>query len=412
MNHRVVVTGLGVISPIGQNVTDFWQNLLSATNGIGPITKFDTTDFQTRIAGEVQNFDILQYIEKKEARRMALFTQYAIAASFNALKSADLFPLVEQEQCGVNIGCGIGGLSVIEEQHQRLLEKGPRRVSPLLIPMFIPNMASGQVAIHTGAKGPNSCTVTACASANHAIGDAFRTIQRGAANVMITGGTESVITPLSIAGFCSAKALSTRNETPESASRPFDKDRDGFVMGEGAGILILESLEHALKRGVPILAEVRGYAMTADAYHITAPTPEGDGIATAMKQAVADAGLSLKDIQYINAHGTSTPINDRTETKAIKHVFGDYASELLISSTKSMTGHLLGAAGGIEAIATILSVKNNIVHPTRNLNEPDPECDLNYIPHQAREADIDYALSNSMGFGGHNTALVFGKYQN
>lgn len=410
--HRVVVTGLGVVSPLGLNLTSFWQGLLAGHNGISQIDCFDATGFDTQIAGQVRNFALPERVERKDIRRMARFTQFALAASFEALEQAAVeIDKLNPYEVGVTMGCGIGGLDVVEEQHRVLQTKGPKRVSPLLIPMFIPNIAAGQVAIHTGARGPNTCQVTACASAAHAIGDALRILQRGEARIMIAGGTEAAITPLSLAGFNSARTMSTRNQQPEAASRPFDQDRDGFVMGEGAGVLVLETLDSARQRGAQILAELSGYGMTNDAFHITAPTPEGEGLVEAMRRAVADAGLSPEQIHYINAHGTSTPLNDITETRAIKALFGSHAAKLAISSTKSMTGHLLGAAGGIEAVATIMSLYSQKVHPTRNLDQPDPACDLDYVPHQAREMALEAALSNSMGFGGHNAALVFKRWQ-
>ncbi|PIQ29010.1 beta-ketoacyl-[acyl-carrier-protein] synthase II [bacterium (Candidatus Blackallbacteria) CG17_big_fil_post_rev_8_21_14_2_50_48_46] len=410
--QRVVVTGAGVISPLGNNLPDFWRNLLAGENGISTITRFDTTGFPTRIAGQVKDFDVHAWIEHKEARRMAPFTQFAVGAALEALQRAGLkIDAGNADQIGVSLGCGIGGMQVIEDQHRILLEKGPHRVSPLLIPMFIPNMAAGQVAIQTGARGPNNCPVTACASASHAIGDAFRILQRGDAQAMITGGTEAAITPLSMAGFASAKTMSTRNDDPEHASRPFDRQRDGFVMGEGSGILILETLSHAQARGAEILAEVAGFGMTGDAYHITAPSPDGEGLVRAIQIALKDAALSPFEIDYINAHGTSTPLNDITETKAIHQVFAEAASQLVVSSTKSMTGHLLGAAGGIEAIASVMSLREQIVHPTRNFEESDPECDLDYVPGQARKMQVRAVLSNNMGFGGHNACLVFKRFE-
>jgi 3-oxoacyl-[acyl-carrier-protein] synthase II len=406
--QRVVVTGAGVVTPLGHNLDHFWHNLRAGNNGIGPVTRFDATGFPTRIAGEVRDFEVPAWLGHKEARRMALFSQFAVVAAHEALERAGLtLSEANADHVGVSLGCGIGGMQVIEDQHRILLEKGPQRVSPLLIPMFIPNMAAGQVAIHTGARGPNNCPVTACASASHAIGDAFRILQRGEAAAMLTGGTEAAITPLSMAGFASARTMSTRNDEPAAASRPFDRQRDGFVMGEGAGVLLLETLAHAQARQAPILAEICGFGMTGDAYHITAPAPDGEGLVRAMRLALNDAVLSPADIDYINAHGTSTPLNDITETRAIHQVFGPAARQLAISSTKSMTGHLLGAAGGIEAIACVLSLRDQIVHPTRNLEDPDPDCDLDYVPGQSRAMTVRAALSNSMGFGGHNACLVF-----
>jgi len=405
---RVVITGLGVVSPLGQQVDAVWQALLAGSNGIRSLSAFDATAYDTRIAGEVPDFQLSAQVEHKDARRMARFTQFAVTAAFDALAMAQVqLASLDPYRLGVTIGCGIGGLDIVEQQHQILQQKGPRRVSPLLVPMFIPNMAAGQVAIQTGAQGPNTCPVTACASAAHAIGDAFRIIQRGEADIMIAGGTEAAITPLSMAGFISARTMSTRNESPELASRPFDRDRDGFVMGEGAGVLILESLASARRREVPILAELVGYGMTNDAYHITAPGPDGLGLVEAMRRALKDAELAPEQIGYVNAHGTSTPLNDITETRAIKTVFGAHAQNLAISSTKSMTGHLLGAAGGVEAVATVLSLYHQQIHPTRNLLQPGPECDLDYVPGSSRQLSFQAAISNSMGFGGHNAVLAF-----
>lgn len=410
--QRVVVTGMGVISPLGQDVDRFWQGLLAGENGISVIEQFDTSAYETRIAGSVKNFALPPQIPHKEARRMARFTQFAVAAALQALEHAGVVvaDLPDPYRIGVSMGCGIGGLDIVEQQHHNLLNKGPRRVSPLLVPMFIPNMAAGQIAIHTGAQGPNICPVTACASAAHAIGEAYRIIQRGEADLMIAGGTEAAITPLSMAGFISAKTMSTQNQDPAAASRPFDRDRDGFVMGEGAGVLLLESLESASQRQATIYAELVGFGMTNDAFHITAPMPEGQGLARALETAIACSGLPLDAFGYINAHGTSTPLNDITETQAIKQVFGDQASKLMVSSTKSMTGHLLGAAGGIEAVASVLSLYTQQLHPTRNLEHQDPACDLDYIPREAREVKLQALLSNSMGFGGHNAVLAFKRF--
>lgn len=412
MKQRVVVTGLGVISPVGLDAQSFWASLLAGNNGIGPVQGFDTEGFDTRIAGQIRDFKPPSRIEHKEARRMARFTQFAVAAAFEAVEQSGVdISQLDPYEVGVTLGCGIGGIDVIEEQHKVLQNKGPKRVSPLLIPMFIPNMAAGQVAIQLGARGPNTCPVTACASAAHAIGDAFRILQRGEASIMITGGTEAAITPLSLAGFNAARTMSTRNHSPESASRPFDQERDGFVMGEGAGVLVLETLASAHERGATILAEIVGYGMTNDAYHITAPTPEGEGLAEAMRRTLKDAGLSPEQIGYINAHGTSTPLNDVTETRAIRALFGPHAEKLQISSTKSMTGHLLGAAGGIEAVATVMSLYAQQIHPTRNLLTPDPACDLDYVPGTSRSVSLEAALSNSMGFGGHNAVLAFKRFE-
>ncbi|WP_044642594.1 beta-ketoacyl-ACP synthase II [Risungbinella massiliensis] len=411
MKRRVVVTGLGVVSPVGNEVDTFWNSLLEGKSGIGPITHFDVSEYPARIAGEVKDFDPHQFIDRKEARKMDRFTQFAVVAAKKALAHAEIqMDQVDPESVGVYIGSGIGGLSIMEAQHKVLLDRGPKRVSPFMIPMMIANMASGQVSIHTGAKGPNSSAISACATGTHSLGDAFKIIQRGEAEVMIAGGTEASITPLGLAGFCSMHALSTRNDEPTRASRPFDKNRDGFVMGEGAGVLVLESLEHAQQRGATIYAELVGYGMTSDAFHLTSPAPEGEGAARAMKRALNDAGLAPEEIDYINAHGTSTELNDKNETAAIKSLFGDHAYKLAVSSTKSMTGHLLGAAGGVEAIACVLALKEQVIPPTINYEEPDPECDLDYVPNEARKASIQTALSNSLGFGGHNATIVFRAY--
>jgi 3-oxoacyl-[acyl-carrier-protein] synthase II len=410
--NRVVVTGLGAITPIGNNLEEYWQGLIQAKNGIGYITCFDTTDYACKIAGEVKGFDPLNYISKKEAKRMARFSQFAVATSIDALKDANLEINDDNaDDIGVLIGTGTGGLSVMEEQNEILLHKGPSRVTPFLVPTMISNMAAGLTAIHTGAKGPNSCAVTACAAGSNAIGDAFRLIQSGHAKAMICGGTEAAITQLSMAGFASAKALSFRNDSPETASRPFDVDRDGFVMGEGCGILILEEREFALARGAKIYAEIIGYAMTCDAYHMTAPVPDGAGATRALELALKDAGITPDQVSYVNAHGTSTPANDVTETRAIKKALGeDNARRIVVSSTKSMTGHLLGGSGGIEAVATVMAIAHDKVPPTINLTNPDPECDLDYVPHQSRDVQVNVALSNSFGFGGHNVTLVFQKH--
>ena len=409
--NRVVVTGLGAITPIGNNIEEYWQSLNEGKNGIGYITHFDTTDYACKIAGEVKDFDPLAYITKKEAKRMARFSQFAVAASKDAIKDAGLEINDDNaDDIGVLIGTGIGGLTVMEAQNEVLLTKGPSRVTPLLVPTMISNMAAGLTAIHTGAKGPNSCSVTACAAGSNAVGDAFRLVQSGHAKAMICGGTEAAITQLSMAGFASAKALSFRNDSPETASRPFDAERDGFVMGEGAGILIIEERESAIARGAKIYAEIVGYGMTCDAYHMTAPVPEGDGATKAIELALKDGGISPDEVSYINAHGTSTPANDKTETKAIKRALGDRANEIAISSTKSMTGHLLGGSGGIEAVAAVLAVKNDRVPPTINLQNPDPNCDLDYVTDGSRELTVNVALSNSFGFGGHNVTLAFRKH--
>ncbi len=412
MKRRVVVTGVGVLSPIGNDRETFWNRLIRGESGIGPVTRFDPSNFPTQIAGEVKDFDPLDYMERKEARRMDRFVQFAVAATKMALQDAALdMEKEDPNRVGVYIGSGIGGLATWEEQHKVLLNKGPRRVSPFFIPMMIANMAAGQVSIMTGAKGPTSAAISACATGTHSIGDAFKIIQRGDADVMIAGGAEATITPMAFAGFCAARAMSTRNEEPQKASRPFDKERDGFVMGEGAGVLILESLEHAEKRGASIIAELAGYGMSSDAHHLTAPAPEGEGACRAMQQAMKDAGLSPEEIDYINAHGTSTDLNDKFETMAIKNAFGEHAQRLAVSSNKSMIGHLLGAAGGVEAIATALTVKTGMIPPTINLETPDPECDLDYVPNQARESKVRAALSNSLGFGGHNATLLFKSYE-
>ena len=418
--RRVVVTGLGALTPLGNDVSQFWSALTQGKSGIGPITKFDASEkhdngeykFVTRIAGEVRNFDELKYIDKKDARRLDLYLKYAVACSVMAVEDSGFDPArVESARFGVLIGSGIGGISSLLEAHTTLKEKGPDRVSPFFIPMLIINMASGLVSMRFGAKGPNSAVVTACATGNHAIGDAFRLIQRGDADVMIAGGAEAIVVPLTIAGFCSMKAMSTRNDEPEKASRPFDAGRDGFVCGEGGGLVILESLEHARQRDARIYGEIVGYGMTGDAHHMTAPDPEGDGAARAMAAALRDGGIEPSTVGYINAHGTSTPYNDKFETLAIKRVFGEHARRLPVSSTKSMTGHLLGAAGGIEAIATTLALYHGVLPPTINQDKPDPDCDLDYVPNQARKQDVEVALSNAFGFGGTNATLAFRKYR-
>lgn len=410
--RRVVITGLGLITPLGIGVEASWGAFLEGKSGIGRITHFDASDLPVQIAGEVKGFDPSLYMEQKEIKKMDRFIHFALAASTMAIEDSGIKITGENaERVGVIIGSGIGGLPAIEHYHKVYLEKGYRRITPFFIPMLIINLASGQVSIKFGAKGPNSAVATACATGSHAIGDAFKIIQRGDADVMIAGGTESVITPLAIGGFAVMKALSTRNNEPERASRPFDVDRDGFVMGEGAGIVILESLENAKARGARIYAEIVGYGMTSDAYHITAPAPEGEGAATCMNLALKDAGVSPDVVDYINAHGTSTKYGDEIETAAIKKVFGEHAYKLSVSSTKSMTGHLLGAAGGVEAVATILSIYNDVIPPTINLDNPDPECDLDYVPHRARHRNVKFALSNSFGFGGTNACLLFKKYR-
>lgn len=411
MPKRVVITGLGAITPLGNDVDTFWDSLKKGKNGIDIIDRFDVEKFTSKMAGLVRDFDPTDYIDRKEARRMDRFTQFAVAASRAAMENADLdSKKIDAERFGVIMGTGIGGLETLEHQTNILLTKGPNRVSPFFVPMMIANMAAGQVSITVGAKGINTTVVTACASSTNAIGEAFKAIRFGDADVILTGGCEATITPLALAGFCSMKALSTRNEDPKTASRPFDAHRDGFVMGEGAGILIMESYDHAVKRGANILAEVVGYGSTADAYHITAPAPDGEGGARAMKEAIRYAGIEPTMIDYINAHGTSTPYNDKYETEAIKTVFGDHAYKLKISSTKSMTGHLLGAAGGIEAIAVVKMLQEQYIAPTINYTTPDPECDLDYVPNVGSKADIEFALSNSFGFGGQNASIILKRF--
>ncbi|SEN30248.1 beta-ketoacyl-ACP synthase II [Paenibacillus sp. OV219] len=412
MKQRVVVTGMGVMTSLGSDLNTFWGNLMEGKSGVSVIDAFDFSEYPTRIAAEIKNFNPEDYnIDKKEARRMDRFVQFAVVASLLAVKNAalDIGNNVDAERIGVMIGSGIGGLGTWEDQHNILLEKGPKRVSPFFIPMMIANMASGQVSMATGAKGPNSTAVTACATGTHSIGDSFKMIQRGDADVMICGGAEATIRPTGMAGFCSMRAMSTRNDEPAKASRPFDKDRDGFVMGEGSGVLILESLEHAQQRGAHIYAEIIGYGMSGDAHHMTEPDP--DGAARCMVKALRDGGIEPTQIDYINAHGTSTPVGDLSETTAIKKTFGEHAYKLAVSSTKSMTGHLLGAAGGVEAVILGLTLQNGVIAPTINLDNQDPECDLDYVPNTPREADVKYALSNSFGFGGHNATIVMKKYE-
>lgn len=405
--RRVVVTGQGLVTPLGVGVEQTWKALCNGRSGIGRITRFDPAGFPSQIAGEVKGFDPAQFIEKKDIKKMDTFIQYAVGASRMAADDAGLKVTKDDaDRVGVYIGAGIGGLPAIEHYHKVLLEKGPDRVSPFFIPMVIINLASGQVAIRLGARGPNSCAVTACATGNHCIGDALRIIQRGEADAMLAGGTESCISPLAVAGFSSARALSTRNDDPARASRPFDRDRDGFVLGEGAGVLVLEEFERARRRGARIYCEVVGYAMTSDAYHITAPPDDGEGAIRCMELAIQDAGVSKDDIGYINAHATST-FADKVETEAIKRVFGERAYRIPVSSTKSMTGHLLGAAGGVEAAFCVLAIHDGLVPPTTNLEHPDPECDLDYVPGQARSATVKVAMSNSFGFGGVNACLLF-----
>ena len=411
MTRRVVATGVGLVSALGVGTDETWKNILAGKSGVGNITHFDTTGFASTIAGEVKGFDPLLYVEKKEVKKMGLFIQYAMAAAQFAMAQSGLKigPDIA-ERAGVYIGSGIGGFDVIEREHKALLAGGPRKISPFFIPASIVNLASGFVSIRWGAKGPNSATCTACSSSAHAVGDSYKLIARCDADVMICGGTEAAITPLSVGGFAAMRALSTRNTEPARASRPFDLDRDGFVIGEGAGILILEELGHAVRRGAPILAEVVGYGMSGDAFHITQPSEGGEGAMRAMRNALADAKVLPEQVSYINAHGTSTPFNDRLETMAIKKVFGEHAAKISISSTKSMTGHLLGGAGGLEAGFTALTIRDQILPPTINYEKPDPDCDLDYVPNQAREAAVEYVLSNSFGFGGTNAALLFKRY--
>lgn len=409
--RRVVVTGIGAVSPIGNDAATMWNNVVAGNSGIDFITKVNKDDFPVSVGGEVKDFDVTQYVDKKDARRMDLFVQYAIAAADMAVKDANLtIDESNAERVGVWIGCGIGGMNTYEEQLRRFIDKGYRRVSPFFVPMLIPDMAAGQVSIHLGAKGINSCTVTACASGTNSIGDAFKAVQRGDVDYIVTGGTESPMTNMAFAGFSSMKALSF-NDDPKTASRPFDKNRDGFVMGEGAGILVLETLEAAQARGAKIYAEIVGYGATGDAYHITAPAESGEGAARAMKQAIDDAGLAPEEIDYINAHGTSTPMNDQYETEAVKSVFGDHAYKLAMSSTKSMTGHLLGAAGGVEGVISVKAIEEGILPPTINYETPDEGLDLDYVANESRKEDINVVVSNSLGFGGHNASIVFKKFK-
>lgn len=410
--NRVVVTGLGIISPVGNDVSTFWKSLKEGKSGVGPLSSFDPADFDSRIAGEVKGFDpAMAGLDFKETRRTAKFVQYALAAARQAITSSGLdLNKGNKERFGVLIGSGIGSLYTIEEEHKIFLTKGPSRLSPFLIPMLIVNEASGLVGIKFGFKGPNSCVATACASGSHAIGEAFRIIERGDADIMVSGGTESCIVATAVGGFCALKALSKKNDFPQKASRPFDKERDGFVMAEGCGLVVLESLEHARNRNAHIIAEVVGFGMTCDAYHITAPDPAGNGAGRAMKLALADARLNPEDVDYINAHGTSTKLNDKIETLSMKMAFGSYAKKVMVSSTKSMTGHALGAAGGIEFVVCCLTIKEGIVHPTINYEHPDPDCDLDYVPNASRKADIKVCMSNSLGFGGHNASLIVKKF--
>jgi 3-oxoacyl-[acyl-carrier-protein] synthase II len=412
MRRRVVVTGLGVLSPVGNDTATTWRALLDGVSGADFITQFDATNFPVRFACEVKGFDPLKYMDRKEAKRTDVYTQFAVAAAVQAMEDAGLAPgTFDPDNTGVIIGSGIGGLKIFEAQHDQYRERGPSKISPFFIPMFIPDMAAGIVSIRLNAKGPNYATVSACSTSAHAIGDAFRTIQYGDADIMITGGSEAAITPMAIGGFANMQALSERNDDPKTASRPFDKDRDGFVMGEGAGVVILEELEHARRRGARIYAEIVGYGATGDAFHITQPAPEGEGAQRSMRRALKDAAVGPVDVQYINAHGTSTPYNDLNETLAIKAVFGEYAKSLHVSSTKSATGHTLGAAGGIEFVVSSLVVHDCMIPPTINYITPDPECDLNYVPNTAVRKEVDLALSNSFGFGGHNVTLAVRRFR-
>jgi len=411
LTRRVVVTGVGLVCALGIGTEESWRNLVAGCSGIAPITSFDTTGFDCRFGGEVKNFDPLQWIERKELKKMARFIQIGLAAADFAVRSANWKPEDSNlDEVGVYVSSGIGGFDIIEREHGKLLKGGPKKISPFFIPSAIVNLASGQISIRYGARGPNSATATACSASAHAVGDSFKIIERGAAEMMICGGAEATITPMGIGGFAAMKALSTRNDDPAHASRPWDSGRDGFVVGEGAGILVLESLEHAQKRNAPILAEIVGYGMSGDAYHMTQPEENGDGAYRVMMAALKDAKLAPDDISYVNAHGTSTPIGDVIETRALKRVFGERAKKMPVSSTKSMTGHLLGGAGGLEAGISVLALRDQTLPPTINLEQPDPECDLDYVPNHARKAPVEYALSNSFGFGGTNAALVFRRW--
>lgn len=411
MKRRVVITGAGVVTSLGFGLDQFWGSIKEGKNGISEVTRIDTTNLATKVGAEIKDFDPTQFMDRKEARRMDRYNQFAMAAAKLAIENSKLdLDSVDKDKCGVIIGSGVGGLETLEEQHSVLINKGPGRISPFFIPMMISNMAAGRVAIEYGFKGFNECVVTACATSNNAIGDAFKVVQRGDADVMITGGAEAVITMMSFGGFCSMGAMTT-NPDPETACRPFDKDRDGFVAGEGAGLLVIEDLEHATNRGANILAEIVGYGCTADAYHITAPHPDGEGGIRCMKMAIADAGIKPEEVGYINAHGTSTPLNDPTEVKIAKAVFGDHIKNVAMSSTKSMTGHLLGAAGAVEAIITAMALKEGFLPPTIHVQNQDPECDIDCVPNVGRNADIKYALSNGLGFGGHNATICLKKYE-
>lgn len=407
---RVVITGMGTVNPVGNNINEYWESLKSGKSGIVDITRFDVSEYTTRIAGVPQNFDPTPYFDKKELRRTSKFIIYGVYAAIQAVKDSGLDIKAEANEIGVEVGSGIGGIEILEEMAHILKEKGPARVSPFTVPMMIPDMAAGMISMKTGAKGPNSCSVTACSSAANAIGNAFNVIKEGKAIAMIAGGAENATSPLGLASFCAARSLSQRNDEPQKASRPFDGNRDGFVMGEGAGIVVLEELEHAKKRGAKIYAELTGFGCSGDAYHLTAPAPEGEGAQRAMKAALKDANIKPEDIDYINAHGTSTKLNDKNETAAMKAVFKEHAYKVAISSTKSMTGHLLGAAGAIELIASVLAINNSLVPPTINYDTPDPDCDLNYTPNKAVKKEITHIMSSSFGFGGHNAVLVAKKY--
>ena len=410
--RRVVITGLGCVTPIGTGKDKFWEAIKTGKSGVAPITRFDTTDFTTKIAAEVKDFKAEDYLDKKEAKRMDRFTQYSVVAARLAIEDGNIdLEKLDRNNIGVILGTGIGGVETFEAEHTKLMERGPKRVSPLFIPMMISNMGAAHVSMDLGLKGSTMTITTACASATHAIGESFRMIEKGIMDMVVTGGAEASITPLSVAGFCSMKALSTNNDNPEKASRPFDKERDGFIMGEGAGVIVLEELEHAIERGATIYGEVVGYGSTSDAYHITQPDPEAMGGTNSMKLALEEGNVDYRDIGYINAHGTSTYFNDKLETLAIKTLFKEHAKDINISSTKSMTGHLLGAAGGVEAIVTTLALRDGIIPPTTNYENPDEECDLNYTPNTMVEREIKYALSNSLGFGGHNASLLFKKYE-
>ncbi len=413
MTKRVVITGLGMVSPLGVGVNENWENACAGKSGIGNITKFDASDFSSQVAGEVKGFNAEDYLDRQTVRRFDVFIHYAMAAARMAMEDSGLkIDAANASRVGSVTGTGLGGLSMLENFHSILLEKGPRRISPFFIPGIIANMVPGQIAIEFGARGPNLSIETACAASCHALGESYRMIKEGIADAMITGGAEAVITPLAVGGFCSMRALSTRNDEPEKSSRPFERDRDGFIMGEGAGILILEELTSALDRGAHIYAEVGGYGLSADAYHVSAPDPEGAGAVSCIKMAIESAGIAPEDVDYINAHGTSTVLNDLSETVAIKKVFGEYAYKIAISSTKSMTGHLLGAAGGVEAVFTALTIRRGIIPPTINYETPDPECDLDYVPNEFRKADVRVALSNSFGFGGTNACILLKAYEN